>query len=357
MKKTVLIVCGGVSEEHEISLLSAKNVLHALDRSRFDPLVVGIAKNGHWYFESPDHFYTGELRADRIQLNLKAPTALLQPFPSDSGKGVLWVEGKCIEFDIAFPLVHGRFGEDGTLQGTFEMMGVAYVGSDLGASFLCMDKIRSKLLCRAHGVAVADFVSLNAPSELLSQKAQIEALGFPCFVKPSQTGSSIGITKVLDAAGLPSAVTDAFRFDSKILIEKAIAAREIECAVLGSAQAPRVARLGEVIPHPKVGWYSYDAKYLTADGAELKIPALLDANLEAEAKALAVRVFQILGCHGLARVDLFLEKGTQRWLLNEVNTLPGFTPISMYPKMWLESGLSYSQLISTLIELALTRHR
>jgi len=355
MKKTCLIFCGGRSEEHEISLISAKCVLDALDRTRFTPVVVGISREGVWHLEEEHNFYTGALRADQIKLNTQAPTPSLWPCLTRDKRGKLECMGRTIEFDVVFPILHGPHGEDGTIQGLCEVLGVPYVGSDPGGSWICMDKALAKQLCVAQGIRVADFEVLNNRKELDAKAGQIGRLGFPLFVKPARLGSSVGITKVKQQKDLNAAVDTAFRFDTKVVIEKGIDGREIECAVLGLNQSARASLPGEIIPSPQAEWYTYEAKYLSDNGAQIVVPANLDNLTSTRIQEFAVRVFRALECDGMARVDLFLERKTGEIFLNEANTIPGFTPISMYPKMWQASGLSYPDLISELIDLAFRR--
>lgn len=355
MKKTVLVVCGGRSDEHEISLISAKCVLDAIDRTRFTPLLVGISKKGVWHLTDENNFYTGELRADEIKLNTNAPSIMLAPYATPEGRGQLLAQEKTVEFDVVFPILHGTFGEDGTIQGLFETMAVPYVGANPGGSWICMDKVLAKMLCRFNGIRVADFVSLASLEELDSKAEEIKRLGLPLFVKPSRCGSSVGISKVSDGAQLHAAVESALKFDRVVLIEKGIEGREIETALLGLNRTARVALPGEIVPNPKIGWYSYEGKYLLEDGAQVIVPASLSMDEINRIQTFVMKVFQVLQCDGMARIDLFLEKGTGNIYLNEANTIPGFTPISMYPKMWQASGLSYKELISELIELAFSR--
>lgn len=354
MKKNVLFLTGGKSDEHEISLISTKCALDALDRSQFNPLVVGISKEGVWYLEEESTFYRGEVRADKISLNCDAPTVSLVPFVSKDGRGTLLAGNRSLSFDIVFPVLHGQYGEDGTLQGLLEMVGIPFVGSDCGSSYICMDKVLSKQLCAESDIRVADFVWLSSPKELKTKADAIQRLGAKLFVKPSRTGSSVGISRVTSPSELEKAVNLAFRYDTKVLVEKAIAGREIECAVLGLSGKAEVAEPGEIVPNKKIGWYSYEAKYLLDDGAECLAPAPMEKKLAEKVKAFALRVFDLLECDGLARVDLFLEASGEIYL-NEVNTIPGFTPISMYPKMWQASGIAYRDLITKLIELGFNR--
>lgn len=356
MKRTVLILCGGRSDEHEISLISAKGILDALDRSLFEPLLVGISREGDWFLEDEKNFFLGDFRADRIRLNTAAPKVTLAPYLV-GGRGHLLAEKAAFGFDCVFPILHGPFGEDGTLQGMLDLMGVPYVGSTCGSSFMCMDKAIMKVVCEANGIAVSPYVLLHSVEELKAKKAAIDALGNPLFIKPARLGSSVGVSKVMAGTELMKAVEYAFRFDNKVLVEKGIRGREIETAVLGLNQSPKVAVPGEVIPSPKIGWYSYEAKYLLEDGAKIEIPAKLDSALVTRIQGFSRKVFQALECDGLARIDLFLEEGTGNLYLNEPNTLPGFTPISMYPKMWQASGMTYQELITELIRLAFQRKK
>jgi D-alanine-D-alanine ligase len=355
MAKDILFLCGGRSDEHEISLISAKCALDALDRTLFRPIVVGISKKGVWHLCDEKTFYKGELRADKIRLNEDAPEASIAPYPGADGRGKLFTNGRTLGFDAVFPILHGQFGEDGTLQGMLDLVGVPYVGSNCGSSWICMDKVLTKNLCQNAGIPSAEYVWLSGMDELPGKMAAIERLGSTVFVKPSRQGSSVGVSKVTSPAELKRAVEAAFKFDTKVLVEKGIDGREIECAVLGLNKSAQVALPGEIVPAPKVGWYSYEAKYLMDDGAQCLAPAPLEPAKVKEIQEFALKVFRLLECDGLARVDLFLERKTGKVFLNEVNTLPGFTPISMYPKMWQTSGVSYQALVTKLIELAFQR--
>ena len=260
--KTVLILCGGRSAEHEISLISAKGIIDALDRTQFKVCVVGIAKDGSWYWEKPDSFFVGECRADKIELNTQAPPVALVPYTSPEGRGQLLVNGEVHAFDVVFPILHGQFGEDGTVQGMLDFIGVPYVGSHCSSSLLCMDKVWMKTVCSQNAVPVADYVWLRAPEELERHRAAISKLGLPLFVKPASQGSSVGITKVTDLSELPKAIRFALEHDEKCLIERGLKGKEIECGVLGRRSQPQASELGEIIPNPTIGWYSYEAKYL-----------------------------------------------------------------------------------------------
>ena len=351
--RTVLILCGGQSDEHEISLISAQGVLAALDRRHYTPLLVGISRHGRWHFCDPENFTNGESRADRIALDVSAPEALLNPHAVE-GRGELVVNGQTHHFDVAFPILHGPNGEDGTIQGLFELLEVPYVGADVAASANCMDKERTKTLAVGAGIAVAPWVTLRPDDAPESQRTAIEAMAAPWFVKPARAGSSVGVSKVHRWEALADALTEAFRFDDKVLVEQGIAGREIECAVLGLHEAPEVSLPGEVIVSPDAGFYSYAAKYLLPDAARTEAPAKLTAAETRAVQQLVTRAYSVLEVDGMARVDVFLTTSGAVYL-NEINTIPGFTPISMYPQMWEASGLAYDELISRLLALAFER--
>lgn len=355
MKKDLLIICGGKSEEHEISLISAKCVLDALDRTKFNPSVIGISRSGVWHWQDEKTFYKGEFRADKIKLNTDTPTVTVAPFSSAEGRGTVLVEGQKHHFDVVFPILHGQFGEDGTLQGMFDILAVPYVGSHCGSSWICMDKALTKMICEVEGIKTVDYALLRGADELPRITKKIESFGYPVFVKPCRQGSSVGVSKVNKLSELEPAVKAAFKHDSKVLVEKGISGREIECAVLGLNRKAKVSLPGEIIPSKSIGWYSYEAKYLLKDGAETKVPAELSEADIARVQEFALKVFDVLECDGMARVDLFMEHKTGDLYLNEANSIPGFTPISMYPQMWQASGLPYPALITQLIELAFQR--
>ena len=348
----VLILCGGQSDEHEISLISAHGILAALDRSRFLPLVVGISKTGRWHFCDPAQFTLGAVRADEIRLDETAPEALLSP-AAPANRGRLVVDGEAQDFDVVFPILHGPNGEDGTIQGLCEILGVPYVGADVAASANCMDKERAKTLAAAAGIPVAPWVTLTSGDQLTARRKAIEALAAPWFVKPARAGSSVGVHRIEQWNDLAAALEDALRFDDKVLIEQGLAGRELECAVLGLHGHPEVSLPGEIIVSPAAEFYSYDAKYLLADAARTEAPARLSVEETHAVQTLAADAVRCLEVDGMARVDMFLT--ATGVVLNEVNTIPGFTPISMYPKMWEASGLAYDRLISRLLELAFER--
>jgi D-alanine-D-alanine ligase len=356
VKKTrVIILFGGRSAEHEISILSARNVLGALDRERFEPVLVGIDRAGRWHLESERTLAaaTGDPRA--LALDPAAPTVSIE-------QGLVAGAGQTdgIGDDVVvFPVLHGTFGEDGTVQGLLELGDVAYVGAGVLGSAVGMDKEVAKRLLRDAGIPVVDFTVVTAAAFARDSTAALAGaarLGWPLFVKPVNAGSSVGVSRVSGPEGLAPAVRAALAFDRKVLIERAVDAREIECAVLGNDD-PVASVPGEILVHHKDGFYSYDAKYVDPGGASWKIPADLPAATAARVQTLAVETFRTLELAGLARVDFFLSRGDGALYVNEVNTLPGFTAISMYPKMWEASGLSQKALLTRLLELALQRWR
>ncbi len=314
-KLRIGVLFGGKSAEHEVSIQSAQNVIAALDKKKYDVVPVKIAKDGAW---------------DVAQL-----------FPATGHKK---------PFDVVFPVLHGPFGEDGSVQGLLKLAGVAHVGAGVLGSAGGMDKDVMKRLLRDAGIPIGTFLVLHS-YEKISFAAAKKALGCPMFVKPANLGSSVGVSKVSNAKEFEQALADAFQYDTKILIEEAIVGREIECGVLGN-DAPIASVPGEIIPH--ADFYSYDAKYIDEDGAALAIPAKLSTRETKAVQALAIKTFKVLECAGLARVDFFLKQNGEI-LVNEINTLPGFTDISMYPKLWEASGLSQPALLDRLIELALER--
>src|SRR5580698_8466695 len=358
MRKTrVIILFGGRSAEHEISILSARNVLGALDRSRFEPVLVGIDRAGRWHRESERTLAgaTGDPRA--LALDPAAPTVGIEE-GLIAGSGVAGVAGGDPgEEVVVFPVLHGTFGEDGTVQGLLELGDVAYVGAGVLGSAVGMDKDVAKRLLRDAGIPVVEFAVVTASAFARDPAGALTAapaLGYPLFVKPVNAGSSVGVSRVSSPTGLEPAVRAALAFDRKVLIERAIDAREIECAVLGNDD-PAASIPGEILVHHRDGFYSYDAKYIDPEGASWKIPADIPPATAARVQALAVATFRTLELAGMARVDFFMARSGGALYVNEVNTLPGFTAISMYPKLWEATGMSQKALVSRLIELALER--
>ncbi|MBS0365414.1 MAG: D-alanine--D-alanine ligase [Proteobacteria bacterium] len=340
----VAIVYGGQSAEHEISILSARNVLAALDPERFVPVPIGIDRAGQWLEQDPQQLLAIDGDARHVRLTDGVPHPL--------------GPGGATDVDVIFPVLHGTLGEDGCVQGLFELSGIPYVGAGVLGSSIGMDKDVMKRLLHEAGIPVARFFTVRRTqfdADREATLAQLQTLGFPLFTKPANAGSSVGIRRVTGPATLEEAVRHAFEFDDKMLAEAAVTGREIELAVLGG-NPPQVSVAGEIVVQHADGFYSYDAKYLDENGARLELPAQLPASQLQHAQQLAAQVFEVLECDGLARVDLFLTPQGEL-LVNEINTLPGFTAISMYPKLWGLSGLAPTQLVSRLIDLALERGR
>ena len=315
MKTRVAIVYGGRSGEHEISLRSAESIMKAMDRSKYEVMEYFISKEGKW-----------------------RPKAIL-PEP-----------GVHPEIDVVFPVLHGTFGEDGTVQGLLELADLPYVGAGVLASSLSMDKELMKRVCHERGLPVVEYVTQSRGS--LDTAEVVSRLPFPMFVKPANLGSSVGISKARDRAELEKALALAAEYDRKIIVERGIEGREFECSVIGN-QEPEASIPCEVLPSRE--FYDYEDKYLL-DQAKTQLPADLAPEKMAELRRLAVECYRSVECEGMARVDFLLERATDQLYINEINTIPGFTSISMYPKMWEYTGLAYPKLIDRLIELALERH-
>jgi D-alanine-D-alanine ligase len=362
-KIRVGILFGGQSAEHEISILSARNVLAALDLTRFEPLLIGIAKDGRWLVQDAQRLLASARDPRLVRIDDGPPAQLPSTFGTPPSVPLSATVGApppsaARSFDVVFPVLHGTLGEDGAVQGLLEVAGIPYVGAGIIGSAIGMDKDVMKRLLRDAGIPVTEFRTIRRHAFDTDPEAvcrELTALGFPLFVKPANAGSSVGISKVADAAGIGQAVRHAFEFDSKALGEAAVDGREIELAILGG-HPPIVSVAGEIIVKHPDGFYSYDAKYIDERGVRFELPARLSAEEQARARELAARTFQVLECEGLARVDLFLDSAG-RFLVNEINTLPGFTAISMYPKLWALSGVPQQELVTRLIELALERAR
>ena len=338
-KTRVGVIFGGRSGEHEVSLRSAESVIRALDRSKYEVVPIAITHEGRWLASKNAMALLSP--GEAIQAALKGG----EPMP------VLPEPAQNRPVDVYFPIVHGTYGEDGTIQGLLELAGVPYVGAGVLGSAVGMDKDVMKRLLREAGLPVGDFW-VTRSRDIDAFVSEFGAtLPYPVFVKPANLGSSVGISKAHNAGELPKALAVAAEFDRKIVIEKGIDAREIELSVLGNDD-PKASIPGEIIPARE--FYDYHAKYVD-DDSRLLIPAPLTDSQVHEAQDLAIRTFQALDCSGMGRVDLFLEKPTGRFLVNEINTLPGFTSISMYPKLWEASGLSYADLLDRLIALAIER--
>ncbi len=350
------IIFGGRSGEHAVSLMSARSVAQAVDRSKYDVTMIGISKAGHW-IGGDDPLRTlehgGQDAPGAALLGVPRHGALMSLSPAEA-QGELHL-APVTELDVLFPLVHGTYGEDGALQGLFELADVAYVGAGVVGSALSMDKGIFKTVMSAAGLPVLPHL-LVLRSQFEQQPEQVmaqceSALHYPLFVKPANLGSSVGISRADDADGLRAALVEAARWDRRLVVEQGIDAREIEVSVLGN-ELPQASVVGEI--RPRRGFYDYIAKYVSGD-SELLIPAPLSPQLTARAQALAVEAFKAVDCAGMARVDFLLDKSSDELWLNELNTIPGFTEISMYPKLWAASGVSYPELIDRLIELAVER--
>lgn len=352
-KIKVGILFGGQSVEHEISILSARSIYKAIDKGKYDVVLIGIDKQGGWHFSD-----------EQIFLEYNA-TRRLESLTNKSDQQLALIPGRKIDFlyqlstqekpkpvDVVFPVLHGTNGEDGSIQGFLKLSGVPFVGAGILGSAIGMDKEVTKRLLRDAGIPIPHYQVFRQidSNRIDSLKIQAE-FGLPLFIKPANLGSSVGISKVKTIDEIKPAIDKAFLYDHKILIEECILGREIECSVLGN-EHPETSLPGEIKPNHE--FYSYEAKYLDENGAILDIPAKLPDNLIKEVQETALKVFQVLEIEGMARVDFFLQEDG-RLLVNEVNTIPGFTRISMYPKLWEASGLSYKDLITRLIELAIER--
>ncbi|MCP3983713.1 MAG: D-alanine--D-alanine ligase [bacterium] len=347
-KIRVGIIYGGRSVEHEVSIASATSILQALDPARYDVQLIAISKQGHWHLGGPDLLPEAVLEEEEVTL------------PAIPGQRTLVSVERgttAAELDVVLPIVHGTGGEDGTLQGFLELAGVPYVGAGVLGSAVAMDKDVAKRLLAAAGLPVVPGVCIRTSEIARGQdgasRALIAELGLPLFVKPVNLGSSVGISKVERAAQLGPALEEAARFDDKILIELGVDAREVEVAVLGNDE-PEASVPGEIVPH--ADFYDYESKYVD-EATELRVPAPLSDAQTARLQELAIEAFRVLEGRGMARVDFFIDKQTEEVWLNEVNTLPGFTDVSMVPRLWQASGLPYPALLDRLIELALEHSR
>ena len=338
-KITVGIIFGGKSAEHEVSLQSAKNVVMALDKEKYNPILIGIDKAGKWLLSGQSQLLIENHSLELSQPN-QASTAIL---PSSE----LFQSNK---IDVAFPILHGTFGEDGTVQGLLKLANVPFVGASVLGSAVGMDKDVMKRLLRDAGIPIANFLVYGNPVAV-NFEVVVNELGLPFFVKPCNLGSSVGVFKVHNKSEFEEAVKKAFEYDSKIIIEENIVGREVECSVLGN-ENPIASTVGEVIPSHE--FYSYQAKYLDEKGALLKIPADLSKDIINKVREIAVKTYKALCCEGMGRVDCFV-KNNGEVIVNEINTIPGFTKISMYPKLWEASGISYPELLDRLIGLAIGR--
>jgi len=359
----VAVVFGGTSSEHGVSCLTAAGVLSALDGDRFDVVGIGITRTGRWILVDPETISRLAVTDGRLpELSENAAEALLMRVSSGSELAVR--EQSALSqrgpVDVALALLHGPFGEDGTIQGLFEMMGTRYVGAGVLASAVGMDKHYMKLVLAASGLPVGPFVPVTSSEWQRDKAACLEAIAtlhYPLFVKPARGGSSLGISKVNDAACLEEAIQVAQAYDPKIIVEQGfVGARELECGVLDDLDGgpPLASVVAEIRVHSNSGFYDFEAKYLPEEQVDLDVPAQVQPELADQVRQLAIKTFQAIGCEGLARVDVFITHDGQV-VVNEINTMPGFTQHSMFPRMWAASGVTYSELVERLIILALRR--
>lgn len=353
-KLRVGIVFGGKSAEHEVSLQSAKNIVDAIDKSKFDLVLLGIDKQGQWHINDETSYLCNENDPARIALNYSGNNIALIPGQANHQLTQADNAHPLSQIDVIFPIVHGTQGEDGCLQGLLRIANLPFVGSGVLGSAVSMDKDIAKRLLRDAGLNVAPFITLSRATRAKANFADIEKqLGLPMFIKPANQGSSVGVSKVANEQQFQAAIDLAFNFDHKVVIEQGITGREIECAVLGN-DYPQASTCGEIVVNSD--FYSYDTKYINEESARVVVPAPLSPEINDKIRAIAIQAYQALDCSGMARVDVFLTKDNDV-IINEINTLPGFTNISMYPKLWQASGIGYSELITRLITLALERHQ
>lgn len=349
-KINVGLLCGGKSTEHEVSLQSAKNVIEAIDNEKYTITLIGIDKQGAWHIYDQDDFLVNEHDPKQIALkksDKKLTFELGSPNPLVFAHNNAQIE----KIDVVFPILHGAYGEDGTVQGLLKLADIPFVGPGILGSAIGMDKDVAKRILRDANIPVAKFL-VYYQQDVIDFSYVSSHLGMPLFIKPANAGSSVGVSKVTTEAEFQAALTEAFLFDRKILIEECITGREVECAVLGNDK-PQASTIGEIIATS--AFYSYKAKYIDETGAILNIPANIPQEISNELRNVALKTYAALCCEGMTRVDMFLTKDN-KIIVNEINTIPGFTKISMYPKLWEASGLTYPLLIDRLIALALERH-
>jgi D-alanine-D-alanine ligase len=360
------VIFGGRSGEHEVSVRSARSVIDAIDRERYEIIPVAIAKDGRWLSPAASVALLPAETGRQVSTKIGARREPLTIVGDPSRGGLVALDAggaqsSSLPFDVIFPVLHGTYGEDGTIQGLLEMAGVPYVGCGVLASATGMDKVAMKALFERAGLPVCRYTWLlrsewEGGREQLARRV-IREIGYPCFVKPANLGSSVGVSKATDRRSLEAAIDLAARFDRKIIIEEGLDAREIECAVLGN-EDPRASLPGEYVVHDARGAFlDYTEKYSDTGHVEFVTPAPLTKALTRRIQTIAVEAFKALDCSGLSRVDFFLRRDTKELLVNELNTCPGLTDVSGYPKMWQATGLDFSQVIDRLVELALARHR
>lgn len=350
MKKNLCVIFGGESPEHDISRKSVTSVLNNLNKDKYNIYTIGITKDGKWYLYTGDwgRIESGDWEKETDCLK----TAFISPDSSHHGIVVCDGTAEIIHIDVIFPVLHGEYGEDGTIQGLFELSHIPYVGMGVLASANGMDKTFSKLVFQSAGIPQADWVVVLGDDDFTQRADEIEKkLGYPCFVKPARLGSSVGIAKAHNRDELMDALNNAKKFDRRILVEEHIDGHEVECAVLGNSDV-KAAAVGEI--RPTVEYYDFDAKY-NDNSTELLIPADIPAETIEKIREYSIKAFKALDGQGLSRVDFFVKYSDGSIILNEINTLPGFTNISMYPKLWDAVGLGYEELLDSLVELAQER--
>lgn len=353
-KIRVGVLFGGKSAEHEVSLQSAKSIIDALDRDKYDVVMIGIDKQGHWILNDASKFLLQADNPKLIKLNNNGSSTSLALMPGQTNEKLISVSGsqQAGQIDVVFPVLHGPFGEDGTVQGLLKLANLPFVGAGVLGSAVGMDKDVMKRLMRDAGLPVSKFLVLHRRDKFgIKFDSVVDQLGLPIFIKPANLGSSVGVRKVKNEGEFVEAINHAFEFDNKILLEEYVPCREIECSVLGN-EDPLASIAGEIVPRHE--FYSYEAKYIDEKGATLKIPAELSEDQLKEVQRLAVETFKTLCCEGMARVDMFLRTDG-KFFVNEINTIPGFTKISMYPKLWEATGVPYRELVDRLIQLAIER--
>ena len=351
-KIRVGILFGGKSAEHEVSLQSAKNIVEAIDKDKYEVVLIGIDKNGQWYLNEASRFLLHAENPRLIALNKSNEHVALIPKNSENQLVNLSSHQSLGPIDVVFPILHGPFGEDGTIQGLLKLFNIPFVGAGVLGSAVGMDKDVMKRLLRDAGIPTPSFLVFHKAAAVEIEFDQVkQQLGLPFFVRPANLGSSVGIHKVKDESQFKQAIMDAFQYDTKILIEQFIKGREIECSVLGN-ENPIVSIPGEIIPQHE--FYSYEAKYIDEKGAILEIPAKLSSEITKQIQDIALKTYKALCCEGMARVDFFLRNDKEIFV-SEINTIPGFTKISMYPKLWEASGIPYKELVDRLIQLAMER--
>ena len=350
MKKNLAVIFGGASSEHDISCISANGVLSNIDKSKYNIYMLGITKVGEWYLFNDD---IALLPQDKWLDSKSLKKAYISP---DSAiHGIVTEDGEQIKIDVAFPILHGKNGEDGTIQGLFQLAQIPFVGCDATSSGSCMDKAVTNAVADAFGIDQAKWCSFtkyeyrNDTEKCI--KSAVEKLGFPIFVKPANAGSSVGISKAHNEDELKAGVETALKEDKKVILEEFIEGYEVECAVLGNDE-PVAAEVGQIVSAAE--FYDFDSKYNNPE-SELHIPALISKEKRDEVRTAALNAYKALGCEGMSRCDFFVTKGDERVLLNEINTIPGQTPISMYPKLFEAVGVSYTELIDRWIDLAFER--